>query len=93
MAIVKFTKALQRFFPELQKGRIDGKTVYEVLNVLEQLHPGIKHYLVDEQGALREHINIFIGEELIHDRKELKDALGPDDEIYIFQALSGGCCR
>ena len=36
------------------------------------------------------HMNIFVKGELIEDRETLKDCLGSDDEILIFQALSGG---
>jgi hypothetical protein len=35
-------------------------------------------------------VNVFVREEPIHDRRGLRDAVGPDDKIYILQALSGG---
>lgn len=90
MATVKFTKALQHFFPDLQAIRIQSNTVKELVEALNEKHPGIKHYLLDDQDQLREHINIFIGEELVRDRKKLQDPITPQDEVYIFQALSGG---
>jgi molybdopterin converting factor small subunit len=54
------------------------------------MYPGLTDYLVDEQGALRKHVNIYIGENLIEDRTNLKDIVNPSDEVLIFQALSGG---
>jgi len=45
---------------------------------------------LDEKGAIRKHLNIFVRGELIEDRQTLKDRLEQEDEILIFQALSGG---
>ena len=90
MAIVKFTTNLKRFYPELEPTTVQGETIAEVLQEIENLHKGIKDYIVDEADELRKHVNIFNGNELIKDRQTLGDAVKPDDEIYIMQALSGG---
>ncbi|MEM1119559.1 MAG: MoaD/ThiS family protein [Bacteroidota bacterium] len=90
MAKIKFTAALKRFFPNLEEVCVSGKTVAEVLQKTEEKYPGISDYLLDERGAVRQHMNIFVRGELIEDRITLQDKLGDDDEMVIFQALSGG---
>lgn len=90
MARVKFTSALKRFFPELKEIQVKASTVREVVNQLEHHYPGLENYLVDDAGRLRQHVNIFVQEALVHDRVQLSDAVQPQDEIMIFQALSGG---
>ena len=90
MATVKFTSALQRFFPHLAETQVTAKDVKHLLNEIEVQHPGISSYLVDENGSLRQHVNIFLQGELIQDRKTLTDKVGEGDEVLIFQALSGG---
>jgi sulfur-carrier protein len=91
MPRVKFTSHLQRFFPDLHNGlRIDGQTVAEVVAALDSRYPGLGDYIVDERGALRKHVNIFIGEDLIYDREHLQDAVTDESQVFIFQALSGG---
>ncbi len=90
MPKISFTPALQRFFPELREVQLKVHSVKDALEHLEELHPGIKHYLVEETGQLRKHINIFIGERLATDRSSLSDVLEDSDEVLIFQALSGG---
>lgn len=90
MPKVRFTPNLKRFYPTLQPMVVEGDTIAEVLTYVEDLHPGLCAYLVDEQGRLREHVNIFIGDTLIHDKSRLSDPVGPQDEVYILQALSGG---
>lgn len=90
MATIKFTNALQRFFPDLSDLEVKVESLPQILQVLEEKHPGLRNYIVDERGVLRQHVNIFIDGDLIHDRENLSDKLGPKSEIYIMQALSGG---
>lgn len=90
MPHVTFTRHLQRFFPALSEGEVAGATVREVVDEIERSHPGFASYILDETGRLRRHVNVFVGEEPIRDRDRLGDALGPDDRVFITQALSGG---
>src|SRR5262245_57001594 len=65
MPTVKFTYALRRFFSGLKETPANAATLTEVLNEMETRYPGIKSYIVDEQGSLRKHVNIFIDGQLI----------------------------
>jgi cytidyltransferase-like protein len=73
--------------PESDRIAVDACSL---IDLLEEKHPGLKNYLVDERGQLRKHVNIFVQEKLVKDRVTLKDTLKPGDEVYIMQALSGG---
>ena len=90
MALVKFTSALNRFFPELRELELSGNTVKQIIEAANSEVPGLKPYLIDDDGSLRKHVNIFIKENLIHDRIKLSDVIEKNDEILIYQALSGG---
>ncbi|MEO9964894.1 MAG: MoaD/ThiS family protein [Reichenbachiella sp.] len=90
MPTVKFTANLKRFYPKLTEVELESLDLKEILDELENLHKGLKDYVVDEQGQLRKHVNIFVAGELIKDRVSLSDEVNPEDEIYIMQALSGG---
>ena len=90
MPTVKFTYALKRFFPQLKETSVQSGTLPDLLESIDQQYPGIQHYIVDERGALRKHVNIFIDGELITDREQLSDAFSENSEVYIMQALSGG---
>jgi molybdopterin synthase sulfur carrier subunit len=90
MARVKFTRSLNRFFPDLCEADIDGSTVAEIVAGLDERWAGLADYIVDEQGRLRPHVNIFIGDELIYDKQTLSDPVDDTTRVYIFQALSGG---
>ncbi len=90
MAHIKFTPNLKRFFPDLTEIEVDAQTVSDVITQVDNRWRGLADYIVDEQGALRKHVNIFVGDELIHDKQNLTDAVTADTKIYIMQALSGG---
>lgn len=90
MPKINFTSALKRFFPGIGETRIKAKNLPELLDKLEKTYPGIKDYIVEEDGSLRQHINIFVEGQLIVDRTFLSDQIQEEDEILIFQALSGG---
>ena len=90
MATVKFTSALERFFPGIKEIPARGTTIREILDEVEAGYPTLRSYLIDEQGRLRGHVNIFIDGKMISDRKTLNDSFTNNSEIYIMQALSGG---
>jgi len=65
----------------------DGATLSELLADLDQRYPGIRFRMIDEQGAIRPHMRIFINRERV---VGLEEALSAEDEVQILQALSGG---
>ncbi|HWB94745.1 MAG TPA: MoaD/ThiS family protein [Puia sp.] len=90
MPTVRFTYALKRFFPGIKDTPASGRTLAEILHEMETCYPGVRSYILDEQGNLRKHVNIFIDGEMIADRLRLSDPFRENSEIYIMQALSGG---
>jgi len=65
----------------------DGATIAEILVDLDRRYPGIRFRVVDEQGKLRQHIKVFVDQELARD---LSTGVDGADEVVIMQALSGG---
>ena len=64
-----------------------GVTVGEVMDDLDRRHPGLAFRVIDEQGRVRRHVNLFVGQEQARDRTT---PVPPDTEIFIVGALSGG---
>ncbi len=64
-----------------------GATVTDVLGDLDQQFPGLRFRMVDEQGQLRQHMKVWVNQELTRDLATLVD---DTDELTIMQALSGG---
>jgi len=65
----------------------DGATVDELLVDLDRRYPGIRFRVVDEQGRLRTHMKVFIGDEMTRDVATVVD---DGVVVTLMQALSGG---
>jgi sulfur-carrier protein len=89
MPTVSFTPALQRFLP-VPAAQVEGMTVGEALAAVFASQPALRGYVLDDQGALRRHVAVYVNGEPLHDRVRMTDPVGMHDEIYVFQALSGG---
>jgi sulfur-carrier protein len=89
MPRVSFTGNLQRWI-DAPAVEVPGGTVREVLDNVFARNPMLRGYVLDDQGAVRRHVVVFVGGEAIQDRKRLSDAVAPDAEISVLQALSGG---
>lgn len=65
-------------------------TTNGVLQALWELHPALRDRIVDEQGEVRQHINIFVGDESIRFAEGLATPVPDGAEILIVPAVSGG---
>lgn len=89
MPKVSFTSALQRFLATPET-KVEGATVRAALDAVFAANPQLRGYVLDDQGAVRRHVNVFVNAAPLRDRATLSDAVGAEDEIFVFQALSGG---
>lgn len=89
MAHVRFTDNIQRHV-KCPPAEARGETVREVLTAYFAEIPSAKSYVLDDQGALRKHMVIFVNSQQIADRVKLSDPVTSDGTVEIIQALSGG---
>ena len=67
-----------------------GDTVVDVIEDLERQFPGLRERLIDEGGAVRRFINVYVNEEDIRFLQGAKTALKPGDQVSIVPAIAGG---
>ncbi len=89
MATVHVTPNLQRHVAT-ETASVSGRTVAEVLQAYLPQYPTLRGYVLEDTGALRKHMTIFVNGTSIQDRQNLSDPVPADGEVYIMQALSGG---
>ena len=65
-------------------------TLADALSALWVLYPGVRDRIATEQGQVREHVNIFIGDENVRYTGGLASPVPPGSEISIVPAVSGG---
>jgi len=68
----------------------DGGTLAEVLDSLEANHPGILARVLDDTGALRRFVNVYVGDEDVRFSGGLDTAVADGTKVSIIPAVAGG---
>jgi hypothetical protein len=89
MPSIEFTRNLQRHVA-CPRCAVGGATVRESLEAAFTLYPQARSYVLDEHGALRFHMAVYVDGVPIADRRGLSDPVSETGQIFIMQALSGG---
>jgi molybdopterin synthase sulfur carrier subunit len=89
-ATVRIPTILRTFTSGAGEVTAEGSTLREVLDNLETSFPGIRDRILDEQGALRRFVNVYVGDDDVRFIGGL-DAEVPDGtRISIIPAVAGG---
>jgi hypothetical protein len=89
MARVVFTTNIQRHIV-CPPADVAGRTVREVLDAVFADNERARGYVLDDQGALRKHMLVFVDGAQVTDRDGLSDPVVANAEVFVMQALSGG---
>jgi sulfur-carrier protein len=87
MATVKLRAPLKDLAGGQADLEISGGTVGEVIKALEAKHPKLRGWILDEQGRVRPHVNVFVN----GDRMAEDASLAPTDQVHVLPSISGGC--
>jgi sulfur-carrier protein len=89
MAQVTLTPHLARHV-DCPPRAVPGATVRAVLEAYFAGAPLVRSYVLDDQGALRKHVVIFVDGQQLVSRGDLDQPVSEGASLYIMQALSGG---
>jgi sulfur carrier protein ThiS len=86
MPVVRLNGPLKKLAGDEADHAVDGTTVAEALRELERAQPALDGWVLDERGAIRRHVSVFVNGE----HGSGATPLGPDDRVEVLQAISGG---
>jgi len=69
--------------------RMKADTVEQLLAALERLHPLVWERLCTQEGHVREHVKIFVNNEMITGPNGLQTSLKPGQEIIVLSTTAG----
>jgi len=75
---------------EDRPGRVNGKTVGELIDNIERDYPGFATRIMDEQGDLRRFVNIYLNDEDVRYLGGKDTPLNDGDSVSFLPALAGG---
>ena len=89
MVTVEFAPALTRHVPCPPQQVLAGMLA-EALDQSFGAAPALRAYVLDEQGAVRKHVAVFVNAAMIASRSDLELPLAQADKVLVIQALTGG---
>lgn len=89
MVRVTFPAGMQRHQP-CPPVDVTGRTVRQALEAAFAIYPAARGYVLDDGGALRPHVAIFVDGRPVQDRARLALPIDEDADLLVVQALSGG---
>jgi sulfur-carrier protein len=69
----------------------EGTTLSEVLESLEGSYPGIKARILDDQGAIRRFVNVYVGNDDVRFLDALDTSTPEGAQVSVIPAVAGGC--
>jgi sulfur carrier protein ThiS len=89
MPTVEFAPALTRHVA-CPKQQVQAGTLGAALEAAFRAAPALKGYVLDEQGAVRKHVAVFLNGDMLPRETALARAVGAQDRVMVIQALTGG---
>lgn len=90
MPTVRFPHVMKYYVNNQAEFSISASTVQELINQVVGQYPAIKFHLVDSEGQLRRHFNIFINGIHIRDLQGMETTLKEDDKVILMASAAGG---
>lgn len=69
---------------------VESRTVLEAIEELQRHYPGVRDRVLQENGALRGFVNIYVNEENVRFLQEERTPLKDGDEVSIVPSNAGG---
>ena len=70
--------------------QVEGATLADVITSLETVHPGFRDRLLDEAGAMRKFVNIFVADDDVRYLQGLDTPVPAGETVSIIPAVAGG---
>lgn len=87
---VRFPGPLRSYAGGASTLAVSAATVQDALHALESTVPELYRCVCDETGAVRRHLNLFVGPNHVRDLAGLETPLRDGDVLTILPAVSGG---
>ncbi|MBI5279649.1 MAG: MoaD/ThiS family protein [Burkholderiales bacterium] len=89
MPLVEFAPALTRHVA-CPPQQVNADTLRSALAEAFRAAPAMRGYVLDEQGAVRKHVAVFVNARMIPSRTDIDTPLAEGDRVMVIQALTGG---
>ena len=89
--VVRIPTPLRRLTDGQDKVDVDGDSLGGVIDAMNEQYPGIRERICDDQGQLRNFVNVYINGEDVRFLQGLETSTTDGDEVSVVPAVAGGC--
>jgi sulfur-carrier protein len=93
MPTVRFPAVMKYYVDNQTEFSVSAATVKEVVDRVIEQYPSIKFHLVDSEGKLRKHFNVFVNGIHIRDLHGMDTRLTEADKVILMASAAGGTSR
>ena len=86
MAIVLLRAPLKDLADGNSEVKLEGESMLAVLRELERTYPKTVGWVLDDQGRVRRHVNVFVNGEMTREDTPLT----PEDRVHVLPSITGG---
>jgi len=90
MPVIRFPAALKYYLENHSEVDIPASNVTDLLAALVTRYPSLRFHLLDEDGELRRHFNIFVNGNHIRELNGMDTVLKPEDKVLLLASAAGG---
>lgn len=90
MPTVRFPAVMKFYVDNQSEFSVTAATVNELVGQVIERYPSVKFHLVDSQGDLRKHFNVFVNGTHIRDLEGMDTRLNEDDRVILMASAAGG---
>jgi molybdopterin converting factor small subunit len=90
MPTVRFPTVMKYYVNNHAEFSISASTVQDLIDEIVEQYPSVKFHLLDAEGQLRRHFNIFVNGVHIRDLKGMDTPLQEDDKVILMASAAGG---
>jgi sulfur-carrier protein len=88
--VVRLPTVLRPFAGGAERVAVEVAEQATVGAVFAALEPALRRRITDEQGGLRRHVNVFLGDDNVRDLSELQTPISDGDELLVLPSVAGG---
>jgi sulfur-carrier protein len=90
MPTVRFPAVMKYYVDNQAEFSVSAATAGELIEKITEQYPSVKFHLVDAEGKLRRHFNIFINGTHIRDLNGMETPLKEEDKVILMASAAGG---
>ena len=90
MPIVRFPAVMKFYINNQTEFSVSAASPKELIEKIIEQYPAVKFHLVDVDGNLRRHFNIFVNGTHIRDLDGMNTALKENDRVVLMASAAGG---